>query len=120
MRWIAGAALVVLAQAAPAPDLSPLAYYGVAGVLLSTLLWLLIYLLIAERREHKELQTKVVNDFLPAILAAAQQQRETSEALRALASKPNLEPAALAEWVRTMNRIQDRLDAEDSRRRWSD
>jgi type II secretory pathway component PulM len=111
----------VLAQSAPGPpDLSPLAYYGVAGLFLATLLWLLIFLLMAERREHKELQKKVLEEFLPAIIAATAQQREATEALREVASRPTLEPTAMAEWVRTMDRLQDRLNADEVRRRRAD
>jgi len=117
MKALAVVLAIVLLQAAPAaPDLSPLAYWGVAGLLLSTLLWLLIWLLFAERKEHKALQQKVVDDFLPAILAATQQQRDTSEALRQLASRPNVEPTALADWARTMNRVEDRLNDFERRR----
>lgn len=110
-------AMIVFAQTTPTPDLSPTQYWGVAGFLLTTLISVLSWLLVTERREHKDLQRKVIGDFLPAILESTAQQRATTEALQLVSSRPNIDPSQFKDWQRTMERIQDRLDDDDRRRR---
>lgn len=93
------------------PDLAPLAQWGVAGVLLAFILWLYM----DERKEHRALREKVLTDVLPALIANNEQMKETAAAtimIHQLAGRPNVDPVAFSEWLRTMRELRDRLDRE--------
>lgn len=119
MKWLVVVPLtVVLAQAAPAtPDLSPLAYWGVAGTLLSFILFFMWWMLNDERKSHKALQEKVVQDLLPAVASATEQLRASNDLLRQVASRPNVDPRDFEEWRRMVSLIKDRLESDSRRAR---
>lgn len=100
VAWLADAAQTV------APDLNPLAGYGILGVLLSFVLWLFL----DERKQHARLREKVLSDFLPALIANTEQMKETSHALVDFAARPNVDPVSFAGWQRTLDELRRRLD----------
>ena len=116
MKWLAVPVVVLLAQAAPS-DLSPLANYGIAGLLLSILLYFLWSSLNDERKTHRALQQKVVQDLLPAILSSTEQLRASNELLRQIASRPNVDPRDFEEWRRMVSLLKDRLESDANRGR---
>lgn len=106
VSWLGGG---WLAQQSPAPDVSPLAYWGVAGILLTFILWLYL----DERKEHKALRQKVLDDILPALIANNEQLRDSSSAViqvHQIAGRPNLDPILFNEWVRTMRDVKEVLE----------
>lgn len=106
------AVAVIGQQATPGPDLSPLAYWGIAGVLLAFILWLYL----DERREHKALRDKFISDVLPALLGASEAVRDSSGAMERMTvvahqlSGRGIDPVVMAEWSRTMRDVQRHLE----------
>lgn len=114
-------ALTSLAEAG-ADWSAPFAQYGLAGLLVAFVLWLFV----DERKERRALQQKVLADILPALLANNEELRESTTATREaalamermtvmahqLSSRPNVDPVAFAEWIRTMKELRRRLDRE--------
>ena len=97
-------------------DFSPYAQWGSAGVLIAFLLWMLV----DERKEHRRLRDKVLSDVLPALIANNEQLKDSAAAtvmVHQLLSRPNVDPIAFAEWVRTMHRLEQRLDDTERPRR---
>lgn len=60
-----------------------------------------------ERREHKALRKKVVDDVLPAILANNEQLRASAELVR---NSVSLDPKVVADWTHTLRRLERKLD----------
>lgn len=105
-----------LAQTAPGPtDLSPFAYWGIAGALLGLLMWLFL----DERKEHKALREKVLTDVLPALIENNEQMKESAAAtvmMHQMLARPSVDPGVVNDVVFTLRRVQQRLDEDDRRR----
>lgn len=102
------ALIAALIAADTTPDPSAFAQYGIAGALMLFILWLYI----DERKEHKALREKVINDVIPAMLANNQQLQESAAAvvmIHQIASRPNLDPVAFARWSATLERTAEVL-----------
>lgn len=92
-------------------DATPFAQWGVAAGLLGFTLWMYL----DERKEHRMLRQKVLDDVLPALIANNEQMKESAAAtimVHQLLSRPNVDPVAFSEWVRTMHRLEQLLDEE--------
>jgi hypothetical protein len=98
-----------LAQTSPPlPDLSPLAYWGVAGTLATIIITGLIWLYVTERKAHWSLQAKVLDEVMPALKAAQSELADRAASIT---------PDEAKRWARTMDRLEARLDADDRRGR---
>lgn len=114
VSWVGGG---FLAQQSPGePSITPLAYWGVAGVLLTFILWLYL----DERKEHKALREKVLADIVPALIANNEQLRDSSAAVvqvHAIAGRPNVDPVTFGEWARTLRDVKALLEQIQQERR---
>lgn len=114
-RLLGSAATSAAVIAETVTDPSSFTQYGIAGALMAFVL----YLYLDERKEHKALRQKVLDDVLPALmanngalLANNDQLRDAASAvvlIHQIAARPNLDPVKFAEWVRTMERTEQAL-----------